>query len=86
MMGMNNTKNTQARLTLIHRIAAGAVLAMAPGLIALGCAANSHAEAATTTTGPSVSSSEHHVAFPNQHDVPQPGSRVHHHHQWNHAK
>ncbi|WP_029110561.1 hypothetical protein [Mycobacterium sp. URHD0025] len=69
--------------TLTRRIAAGFTLAAAPALIALG-AATAHADASVANAGPSVSS--HHQAFPNQHNMPQPGSRIHHHHQHNHAK
>ncbi len=68
--------------TIARRIAAGFALAAAPALIALG-AATAHADSAVANTGPSVSS---HQAFPNQHNMPQPGSMTHHHHQHNHAK
>ncbi|MGW4099128.1 MULTISPECIES: hypothetical protein [unclassified Mycobacterium] len=68
--------------TITRRIAAGFALAAAPALIALG-AATAHADASVANTGPSVSS---HKAFPNQHNMPQPGSSIHHHHQNNHAK
>lgn len=69
---------------IARRIAAGVTLAAAPALIALGVASASQAETTATHTGPSVSST--HQAFPHQDNIPQPGSRVHHHHQWNHAK
>ncbi|KHO22948.1 hypothetical protein [Mycolicibacterium setense] len=68
--------------TIARRIAAGFTLAAAPALIALG-AATAHADASVANNGPSVSS---HQAFPNQHNMPQPGSATHHHHQRNHAK
>ncbi len=73
--------------TAARRIAAGAALIAAPALIAIGTAAASQADtavphAASSNIGPSIS----HPAFPNQTDTPQPGSAVHHHHQWNHAK
>ncbi|AIY48241.1 hypothetical protein B7435_02030 [Mycolicibacterium peregrinum] len=68
--------------TITRRIAAGFTLAAAPALIALG-AATSHADSATLNAGPSVSA---HQAFPHQHNMPQPGSSTHHHHQRNHAK
>ena len=64
-----------------RRLAAVAALTAAPALIALGAATASQAQTAATNTGPSVS--QHH-AFPHQDNVPQPGSQVHHHHQWNH--
>jgi hypothetical protein len=54
----------------------------APALIALG-AATAHADSASVNAGPSASS---HQAFPHQHNMPQPGTSVHHHHQNNHAK
>ncbi|MGV9800956.1 hypothetical protein ACWDTP_23200 [Mycobacterium sp. NPDC003449] len=68
--------------TIARRIAAGFVLAAAPAVIFLG-AASAHADSAVANNGPSVS---HHEAFPNQHNFPQPGTSVHHHHQHNHAK
>ena len=67
-----------------RRLAAVATLTAAPALIALGAASASQAQTTTTTnTGPGVSQ---HQAFPHQANVPQPGSQVHHHHQWNHSK
>ena len=68
--------------TIARRLAAVAALAAAPALIALGAATASQAQTTVTNTGPSVS----HQAFPQQHNFPQPGSQVHHHHQWNHSK
>lgn len=68
--------------TITRRIAAGFTLAAAPALIALG-AATAHADSATMNAGPSASA---HQAFPHQHNMPQPGSSTHHHHQRNHAK
>ena len=70
-------------MMITRRIAAGFALAAAPAIIALGAATASQAEPSAVNTGPSVS---HHEAFPGQHNFPQPGSQVHHHHQWNHAK
>lgn len=72
---------------ITRRIAAGAALIAAPVLIALGTAAASQADTAVTNgassnVGPSIS----HPAFPNQTNTAQPGTAVHHHHQWNHAK
>ncbi|BDY29742.1 hypothetical protein [Mycolicibacterium mageritense] len=68
-------------MTITRRIAAGFALAAAPAVIFLG-AATANAEASQTNAGPSVS----HPAFPHQHNFPQPGTSVHHHHQNNHAK
>ena len=67
---------------LTRGLAAVAALTAAPALIALGAATASQAQTTVTNTGPSVS----HQAFPHQDNLPQPGSQVHHHHQWNHAK
>jgi hypothetical protein len=72
-------------MMITHRIvagyAAGFVLAAAPAIIFLG-AASARADASAVNTGPSVS---HHETFPGQHNFPQPGTAVHHHHQNNHA-
>ena len=65
-----------------RRLAAVAALTAAPALIALGAASASQAQTTLTNTGPIVS----HHAFPHQDNFPQPGSQIHHHHQWNHAK
>jgi hypothetical protein len=65
-----------------RRLAALAAMAAAPALIALGAAGASQAETSVVSTGPSIS----HPAFPHQDNLPQPGTAVHHHHQWNHAK
>ncbi|OBC03445.1 hypothetical protein A5784_14620 [Mycobacterium sp. 852013-50091_SCH5140682] len=69
-------------MSIARRIAAGFALAAAPAIIALGAASASQAETSAVNTGPSVS---HHEAFPGQHNFPQPGTAVHHHHQNNHA-
>jgi hypothetical protein len=71
--------------TIARRIAAGLTLAAAPALIALGAATTSHAQTTPTHTGPNISEPQHHAAFPHQHNIPKPGSREHHRHQWNHA-
>jgi len=63
---------------LPRRIAAGFVLAAAPGLIALGAAATSSAQ---TTTNPNNDTTVSHPAFPHQTNMPQPGTSAHHHHQ-----
>lgn len=68
--------------TIARRITAGFALAAAPVVIFLG-AASAHAETSVVNAGPSVT----HEVFPQQqHDCPQPGATVHHHHQNNHAK
>ena len=67
---------------MTNRIAAAAALLAAPALIALGTATMSHAD--TTPFGSTnTSSSISHPAFPNQHNIPQPGTAIHHHHQNN---
>jgi hypothetical protein len=71
--------------TITRRIAAATALIAAPALIALGTA-TSHADATATNNGPSISHPVQHPAFPHQTNMPRPGSREHHHHQWNHTK
>ena len=73
------------------RIAAGALLAAGPALVALGAATDSYADAASTNVGPSrisaganMSHPTPHPSFPGQNNQPQPGTSIHHHHQWNH--
>jgi hypothetical protein len=66
-------------MNITRRIAAAAAMIAAPALIALGTATMSHADTTVTNNGPSVS----HPAFPNQHNFPQPGTAIHHHHQNN---
>ncbi len=64
--------------TIARRIAAGLALTAAPALIALGAAATSSAQTTPTHTNtPSIS----HPTFPQQHNTPQPGTSIHHHHQ-----
>ena len=60
-------------------LATAAALLAAPALIALGTATMSHADTTVANHGPSIS----HPAFPNQHNFPQPGTAIHHHHQNN---
>jgi hypothetical protein len=62
------------------RLAAAATMIAAPVLIALGTAGMSHADAGLGST-PNAGSSISHPAFPHQHNFPQPGTAVHHHHQ-----
>ncbi len=64
---------------ITRRIAAGTALLAAPALIALGAATMSHADTSIANNGPSIS----HPAFPHQHNFPQPGTAIHHHHQNN---
>lgn len=68
---------------ITRRLAAVAAMTAAPALIALGAASTSQAQTAVTNAGPSVGQ---HQAFPHQDNFPQPGSQIHHHHQWNRAK
>ena len=77
---MTQTSST----TWVRRVMAGAVLAAAPALIALGPATAAHADTTVTSPGPSVHAPAHHPAFPNQTNMPQPGTRTHHHHQNRH--
>jgi hypothetical protein len=64
---------------ITRRIAAGTALLAAPALIALGTATMSQADTSIANNGPSIS----HPAFPHQHNFPQPGTAIHHHHQNN---
>ncbi|MUL49046.1 hypothetical protein FZI85_19870 [Mycobacterium sp. CBMA293] len=64
-------------MNLTHRIAAGFALAAAPAVIYLG-AATAHADVSTANSP--IGS---HQAFPHQHNTPEPGTPVHHHHQRN---
>lgn len=66
---------------ITRRVATTAGLLAAPALIALGTATMSHADTSITNNGPSISRPAHHEAFPNQHNTPQPGTSIHHHHQ-----
>ena len=65
-------------MNITRRIAAGFALAAAPAVIFLG-AATAHAD----STGPNNVSTSSHQAFPHQHNTPQPGTSIHHHHQRN---
>jgi hypothetical protein len=67
---------------IARRIATAAAMIAAPALIALGTATMSHADVELTSHGPSIS----HPAFPSQHNIPQPGTAIHHHHQHAHNK
>lgn len=84
---MSNTQNT-AKITTswTRRLAAAAVLAAAPALIALGTATASHADATSNldNLGSSMHVPVHHPAFPHQTNTPQPGTSIHHHHQNRH--
>ncbi len=71
---------------ITRRVAAAAALLAAPALIALGTATASHADTNVRTNGPSISHPQQHPAFPNQSNTPQPGTSIHHHHQWNHQR
>ena len=70
--------------TITRRIAAGFALAAAP--IALGAATTSQAQATATDTGPHAVAPRHPVVVPHQQNIPEPGTRAHHHHQANHAE
>jgi hypothetical protein len=86
MITSQNTTTTSARSTLIRRLAAGAVLAAAPALIALGTATASHADTGTAGANTPSVSAPSHPAFPHQNtNADRPGTPSHHHHQWHHA-
>jgi len=80
----NTTATTITKISWIRRLGAGAVLAVAPAVIALGAAATSHADTMVNDPGPSMSSPTQHQAFPHQTNSPQPGTSTHHHHQNRH--
>ena len=65
---------------ITRRIAAGAALAIAPALIALGGATASYAAPSATDRGPSVHAPTHHEPFPHQAKI-KPGTPEHHKHQ-----
>jgi acetyl-CoA acetyltransferase len=71
--------------TIARRVAAATALLAAPAIIALGTATMSHADTVSTQTGPSSSFNHpvQHPTFPNQTNMPQPGTAEHHRHQWN---
>ncbi|MGY4708157.1 hypothetical protein ACXDF8_01065 [Mycolicibacterium sp. CBM1] len=82
---------TATRSTIwFKRIAAGAILAAGPALVALGTATDSYADTAAVnadssriSAGTNMNAPTPHPAFPQQHNQPQPGTSIHHHHQWN---
>jgi hypothetical protein len=77
---MTVTTITNGSTTIwFKRIAAGAILATGSALVALGAAPVSYAG----TSGPNMSHPTPHPAFPHQTNQPQPGTSIHHHHQWN---
>lgn len=83
---MTTTQNTSVtKTTWIRRLAAGAVLAAAPAIIAMGTATVGHADAEIDNPGPAMSAPAQHQTFPNQTNIPQPGTSEHHHHQIRHG-
>ena len=68
---------------LVRCLAAAAAMTATLVLFALALATASQAQTTPTNTGPNTSQ---HQAFPHQANLPQPGSQIHHHHQWNHSK
>jgi hypothetical protein len=76
---MTITTTTSSTTIWFKRIAAGAILATGSALVALGVAPESVADAG----GPNMSHPAPHPAFPHQTNQPQPGTSIHHHHQWN---
>lgn len=84
------TISTISTTTWFKRIAAGTILAAGPALVALSGATDSYADTASANVGPTrvsaganMSTPTPHPAFPRQHNQPQPGTSIHHHHQWN---
>lgn len=83
---MTTTQNTAApKTTWIRRLAAGAALLAAPAIIAMGTATAGHADAMIDNPGPAMSAPAQHQTFPNQTNIPQPGTSTHHHHQNRHG-
>lgn len=89
-MTISPTISTGTTNTWFKRIAAGTILTAGPALIALGAATAGYADTASINVGPARTSSGAHLstptphpAFPQQHNQPQPGTSIHHHHQWN---
>jgi hypothetical protein len=66
---------TTTSATWLKRLAAGTFLVAGSALMALGDSSYS--------TNPNVSSAGGHQLFPGQNNQPQPGTAIHHHHQWN---
>ncbi|TGD84510.1 hypothetical protein BayCH28_24100 [Mycolicibacterium sp. CH28] len=83
---MTITTTTTSTSVWFKRIAAGTLLAVGPALVALGAATDSYADAASTNAGPNMSHPAPHPSFPGQNNQPQPGTSIHHHHQWNHDR
>mgnify|MGYP001156556878 FL=1 len=82
---MTTTQSTQAPKTdWIRRLAAGAVLAAAPAMIAMGAATCGHADAMIDNPGPTMSSPAPHQGFPHLANTPTPGTPTHRHHQNRH--
>jgi hypothetical protein len=63
-----------------RKVAASAVLAATPAIIAFADAGIGHADPLTSDPGPSLPAPEHHRAFPYQQNLPEPGTSLHHHH------
>jgi hypothetical protein len=82
-MSKNQNVTSTATNSWIRRATAGLVLAAAPALIAFGAAGAGHADATVDNHGPSMHAPAQHRPFPNQHNQPQPGTSIHHHHQNN---
>ena len=70
----------------MKRLAAGAMLTVAPALFAIGAAGASNAATGSVDTGPHMSQPTHHAAFPGQDRNDGPGTPAHHHHQWHHRR
>ena len=70
----------------MKRLAAGAMLAAAPALFAIGAAGAGNAATGSPDNGANMSHPSHHATFPGQDfSKDAPGSRSHHHHQWHHG-
>jgi hypothetical protein len=71
--------------TTFRRIAAGAALAIAPALLAVGVAASSQASSVVPNPGPQIHAGQNYAGGVNG-TVVKPGTPEHHHHQKNKAK
>jgi hypothetical protein len=66
--------------TTFRRIAAGATLAIAPALLAVGVAASSQASSVVPNSGPQIHAGQSYAGGVNGTAV-KPGTPEHHHHQ-----
>jgi len=70
----------------MKRLAAGAMLTVAPALFAIGAAGASNAATGSVDNGANMHQPTHHATFPGQNfSNDAPGTPSHHHHQWHHG-